>query len=613
MRTMPTRGVTISFIVVVIAAAAIGTADSAAAAETNSGEVIVLRPAGPAAIIEDTKAMPTGMRVLYAPADQDVPAFRAAIARLVGGSVDYFDARIGTPSAGVLSSYDCVFTYPNFAYDNNVAMGDNLAAAVDAGKTMAILGSWSVPTASNFLSGQIMTADYCPVMTPTGSTVGSYSTWAGGGVPAFTDGVFDFGSGFRDELAIQGNGHQFSSYLDGEIAIASRFTDFRVTYLNGANGIDWENGDWPLLVANACRTGAVDVLVYEDDTENSWAVGGVYSLSANFSVVGSSQFNSFLTAPELDWDLVLVDCPNNTPTGGWGDLISWVNGGGPAVMSFWDWDNSSGVGDPDLASAFGYTGTTTIELTASDTYAAAVTPGGSHVHAGVGDLPNSTWSETWGDDGDVFSLAPGAEVLGGISGGAASGPVVIRNPDGNAVASFVLDSWESSEAERLWRNLAMRVLDRTDFDGRALEVSYRYPDVGTVLESHEVVVGPMAEVTDDMSILSFFSLNLHGPYIVVDFSDFTSFGPASFAGWVFHDLTGELPAIGGAWLDGVSPEITGLDADDIEYDEDWVSINIESISVGAPSKFRVKVFFGIWADGFESGDTQRWSSTVGGP
>lgn len=37
-------------------------------------------------------------RVLYAPSEEDDPDYRAAIAAFTGGTADYFDARVATPS-----------------------------------------------------------------------------------------------------------------------------------------------------------------------------------------------------------------------------------------------------------------------------------------------------------------------------------------------------------------------------------------------------------------------------------------------------------------------------------------------------------------------------------
>ncbi len=285
--------------------------------------------------------------------------------------------------------------------------------------------------------------------------------------------------------------------------------------------------------------------------DNSYAVGAAYSVAANFSVVDQSQFNAFLVAANRDWDLVLVDDPTTPPDGGWGDLIAYANAGRPVVMSIWDWDNDNGGGHPGLAGAFGFQSTSPVGLTAADTYEAAATPGGAHANAGVPGLPHNAWIGGWTDDGDVFGLAPGTEALGVLVG---QGPVVIQNQLGNAIASFVLDSWDGPEVEDLWRNLAHRVLGRSDFDGAAVAIDWLYPDAATVLESHELVVGPMTDLpTADILNSSNHSVNLHGPFVQFLFSGPGGWGDQSFNGWKISDLNGELPTIVGARIVNLGP------------------------------------------------------------
>src|SRR5262245_835918 len=101
------------------------------------------------------------IKVLYAPSESDDAAYRAAIAAGIGGGaiVDYFDARVATPSVATMLGYDAVYTWANFGYANNVLFGDNLAAYNDAGGTV-VLGVFCTYTTGNFLSGLIMTAAY---------------------------------------------------------------------------------------------------------------------------------------------------------------------------------------------------------------------------------------------------------------------------------------------------------------------------------------------------------------------------------------------------------------------------------------------------------------------
>ena len=197
----------------------------------------------------------TGGSILCAPSDEDDSTYRAAISAAAGGvTVDYFDARVDTPTVALLSTYDCVHTWVNYAYSDDVLFGDNLAAYVDQGGKV-VLGVLCMFTQWNHLAGTIMTAGYSPVTSPTGGNHGSVSNYAGDGTSCIHDTVTAYACEFRDELALQGSGLQDGAYLDGEIAHAHR-PDFRVIYSNGG-GAEWlgGTGDWAKLVANACACG----------------------------------------------------------------------------------------------------------------------------------------------------------------------------------------------------------------------------------------------------------------------------------------------------------------------------------------------------------------------
>jgi hypothetical protein len=190
-------------------------------------------------------------RILYAPSEADDPGLRAAIAAQTGGVVDYFDAITGTPDAALLATYDCVYTWANFAYSNNVLFGDRLADFVDGGGSV-VLGAFCTYTSGNYLSGRIMTAGYNPVWSPSGSNHFSLSGYAGDGTTCIHNGVVRYDCVYRDYLAVQGGGIVDGHYFDGEIAHAYR-PDFKVIYSNGAGAIQLGGtGDWALLVSNAC-------------------------------------------------------------------------------------------------------------------------------------------------------------------------------------------------------------------------------------------------------------------------------------------------------------------------------------------------------------------------
>jgi hypothetical protein len=191
--------------------------------------------------------------ILYAVAADDDPAYRAAIAAITGGAVDYFDTRSATPTAVQLGAYTCVYTWVNNPYADRVLMGDRLADYVDAGGKV-ILGVFCTYTTGFSLGGRIMTAAYCPVTSPGGAGHYSASTYLGDGTKSLHAGVLAYGAFYRDVLTLQGTGIANGHYADGEIAQAYR-PDGRVIYTNGCGTtvLSGNTGDWAKIIANAAR------------------------------------------------------------------------------------------------------------------------------------------------------------------------------------------------------------------------------------------------------------------------------------------------------------------------------------------------------------------------
>jgi len=190
--------------------------------------------------------------ILYAPSQSDDATFRAAVAAITGGVVDYFDAASATPDPSLLATYDCVYVWVDTSLSDRVLYGDRLADYVDAGGRV-VLGAFSTYTTGNYLSGRIMTSGYSPVYSPAGNNHFSLSAYAGDGSTAIHSGITTYDSTYRDYLALQGAGAQDGSYQDAEIAAAYR-PDFAVVYLNGigTNPPGGGSGEWPQLLANAC-------------------------------------------------------------------------------------------------------------------------------------------------------------------------------------------------------------------------------------------------------------------------------------------------------------------------------------------------------------------------
>ncbi len=213
------------------------------------------------------------LRVLVAPSDI-YPS--ELVAELVKdpkiGAVDYYDARISTPSLAQLSRYDAVITWPNYPYANRVAMGDALADYVDIGGKV-ILGGFCWYTNGNSLGGAIITGGYSPLNTTTGgnhyasANLGSYD-----GSHPILWGVTAVSSQFRDFTSLAAGATAAALWDDAE-----NFAAFKgnVVALNAGLMDGGFSGQVPLVARNAVK---YLVLVYPS------AQASAYSGSAPLTV-----------------------------------------------------------------------------------------------------------------------------------------------------------------------------------------------------------------------------------------------------------------------------------------------------------------------------------------
>ena len=275
-------------------------------------------------------------KILYAPADADDPAYRAAIAALTGGVVDYFDARAATPTAVQLAAYECVYTYGDYPFSNRVLFGDRLADFVDAGGK-AILGvfcTWG--GGGGLLGGRIMTAPYCPVTSPTGANHYAVSAYAGDGTTSLHAGVLAYDCMFRDLLVTQGAGVVDGHYADGEIGLAYR-PDGRVVYTNGGGGATLGGtGDWTQIISNACeglptRHAILYAPSYVDDPTYRASIAAFTGGPVNY-------FNATAGTPSPAL-LATYDCVYTWVASGYSDrvtfgnnLADFVDAGGKVVL-----------------------------------------------------------------------------------------------------------------------------------------------------------------------------------------------------------------------------------------------------------------------------------------
>jgi len=195
-------------------------------------------------------------------------------------------------------------------------------------------------------------------------------------------------------------------------------------------------------------------LVYNQNAVHDFAETAAESLfPGQVTVAGSADFNSLLTSQS--WTAVIVDCPGSIPSTGWQPLVDYVDGGGIAILSFWDWDDPN---DAVLLAPFDVSSPVTISLSSQT----LTDLGTSAIFEGVTN-PYSEWDNHFGDDGDQFTPINGAIGLAHL--GVPSRPAIVLGNQGRTIATFLLDeagpTWQGDgSGVNIWKNMIELVMDR---------------------------------------------------------------------------------------------------------------------------------------------------------
>jgi hypothetical protein len=263
----------------------------------------------------------TAVSLLYAPANPDNPEFRAEVATLIGGPVDYFNAYTSpTPTLDFLLQYDCVFTWVNYPYYDGYAFGDLLADYVDAGGRV-ILGQWTLGSFgySQEIPSRIELPEYCPVAYI--STHFGSGAYAGDGSDCVHLGVGPYATDYLDVISTLSPGALSDGTFEpyGSPAVAWR-ADRRVYYSPGNLGgePDYTSGDWARLTANMCTCQVPHIV---GDLNCDGVING-YDIDP-FVLALTSPEESY--APQFPYcDYMLADCNGDGEVNGY-DIDPFVD------------------------------------------------------------------------------------------------------------------------------------------------------------------------------------------------------------------------------------------------------------------------------------------------
>ncbi|MEM7203849.1 MAG: hypothetical protein AAF628_26535 [Planctomycetota bacterium] len=301
-------------------------------------------------------------------------------------------------------------------------------------------------------------------------------------------GLAHFGDPARPSMVLGNCGRTIASFLIDEAGD---------TWLGDGSGVRlWENMVKELI-------GFADVLVYDYGTRHSLAQQAAMSLTPRAVIANTNTFDALLTS--RSWDVVLVDCPSAIPASGWSKLIAYIRRGGRVVMSFYDWDNDQGQGDPALLPTFDVQIAADLDLSG----ATLRDSGTTDLFDGVR-MPNADWHDHWSDDGDEFvPLAPGLAHIG-----ARNTPTIALGNGGRTIACQLIDeagdTWlNDGSAVRLWENMAREVLGVLDIlvydedtnHGLAAAAAIATDPLGTVVADAATFDALMARETWDIVVI----------------------------------------------------------------------------------------------------------------
>ncbi len=186
-----------------------------------------------------------------------------------------------------------------------------------------------------------------------------------------------------------------------------------------------------LIVIAAGTLQAQSILVLDYGSEDNVAQDALNNLALPFTLTSDPpSFDTELTGG-TEWDLVIVDNPSNSLTAGVEtNLTDYINNGGKLLFSYWDLD----VADPLLQAALGVAATTSL-TTPTEIHDWGT---GSSLWArpnGIGS-PITVEADSWLNNGDAMTAAPGAVAIGGFTPGVTAGEAAIIVGNGGRTITF---------------------------------------------------------------------------------------------------------------------------------------------------------------------------------
>lgn len=149
--------------------------------------------------------------------------------------------------------------------------------------------------------------------------------------------------------------------------------------------------------------------------------------------------------------------------------------------------------------------------------------------------------------------------------------------------------------------LALASGARAQLEGQTVTADWLFPDEGTVIETHDVVVGPAIELRpEDIVNDDKFAIDLTTDTVTFLFNSGTTWSDVPANGWRFRDTNGTIPDITGYSVLSASNGIGNIGRIVTSVTNDSFFANFAGVTVAGPGDFiTLKVTFipapGAWS------------------
>jgi len=117
----------------------------------------------------------------------------------------------------------------------------------------------------------------------------------------------------------------------------------------------------------------------------------------------------------------------------------------------------------------------------------------------------------------------------------------------------------------------------TVLDGQTVRLTYEFPNVGTVLDTRDVVVGPGVEAPNFLASDPRTNVDFSDTNIYITYNSTATWTSVAFNGFHVFDLFGTIPAFLSVTINGATT-LAGLDASRITFDADNIFVNWQGLS-----------------------------------